>query len=127
MAEVFVSGVFDDLRTRDVRFLQEASRLGRLTVLLWPDEAVRLQEGRPPEFPLAERRYLLESLRFVDRVLPLDREVGADRLPLPDGSRPDLWAMPSGEDNPDRRRYCYSQGIELSVIQIGRASCRERV
>ena len=37
---VVVSGGFDDLRARGMRFLQEAAQLGDLTVLLWPDETL---------------------------------------------------------------------------------------
>jgi cytidyltransferase-like protein len=114
--EACVSGAFDDLRSRDVRFLQQASQLGRLTVLLWPDEAVRRLEGRPPEFPLAERLYLLASLRFVGRVLPMQGEVEPEGLPVVDGYRPDLWVMRAGEDSPGRRRFCDSQGIDPQVI-----------
>ncbi len=53
--QVVVSGGFDDLRARHVRLLEEAAKLGELTVLLWPDETLQCLTGRPPKFPLAER------------------------------------------------------------------------
>jgi cytidyltransferase-like protein len=67
MPKVIVTGSFDDLRSRHVRFLEEASQLGSVTVLLWSDAAVEAMEGTPPKFPLKERRYLVDALRFVDR------------------------------------------------------------
>ena len=69
--KIVVTGGFDDIRSRQLRFLQEASRLGELTVLLWPDEAVQARTGKPPKFPLAERRYFLEAVRYVSRVIQL--------------------------------------------------------
>ena len=51
MKTVVVSGSFDDLRPRRMRFLHEASRLGRLHVLLWSDEVARAQEKTKPKFP----------------------------------------------------------------------------
>ncbi len=52
---VIVSGGFDDIKSRDLRFLEEAAKLGELTVLLWPDAALETLTGKPPRFPLAER------------------------------------------------------------------------
>jgi cytidyltransferase-like protein len=71
-AAVLVTGGFDDLGLRQVRFLHESSRLGEVTALLWTDRAVSAAIGTPPKFTLAERRYLLSSLRWVSRVLVVD-------------------------------------------------------
>ncbi len=35
--QVVVSGGFDEIKSRDLRFLEEAAKLGTLTVLRWPD------------------------------------------------------------------------------------------
>ncbi|HOX31364.1 MAG TPA: adenylyltransferase/cytidyltransferase family protein [Spirochaetales bacterium] len=82
MSRAFVSGAFDDIRSRQIRFLEEASRLGSLTVCLWPDEAVARVAGAAPKFGLAERRYFLESMRFVDRVLVAPEALDPDTLEL---------------------------------------------
>lgn len=101
MPEVFISGAFDDLRSRDVRFLQEAARLGDLTVLLWSDESFHALAGRLPEFPQAERLYMLAAIRSVKRVILAEGPVEPDRLPLQNnGPRPDLWAVSPAEDSP---------------------------
>jgi cytidyltransferase-like protein len=116
MPEVWVSGAFNDIRSRDLRFLQEASRLGNLKVLLWSDECSRAQEGHLPEFPAAERRYFLESVRFVSQVELLDAPVEQGRPPFQNSLRPDFWAVPEAEDTPAQRAYCTSQGIDYRVI-----------
>jgi len=69
---VLVTGGFDDLDLRQVRFLHESSRIGPVTALLWDDAALSAVTGSPPKFSVAERRYLLASLRFVSRVLVVD-------------------------------------------------------
>jgi cytidyltransferase-like protein len=116
MPEVVVSGAFHDLRARDMRFLQEAARLGDLMVLLWPDESFRRLMGRPPEFAQAERLYLLEAIRYVNRVVLADGPVDPDRLSLPIGFRPDLYVVNATGDTPAKRQFCGSTGIGYQVI-----------
>ena len=67
--QVVVMGAFDDLRSRQIRFLEEAARFGEVTVLLWTDDVVRQMEGRGPRFPEAERAYVLRAIRFVRQVI----------------------------------------------------------
>lgn len=83
MPTVFISSPFDDVRSADIRLIEEASRLGPTTVALWSDEAVLAVTGRPPRFPLAERAYLVDAIRYVSRV-----EVGVDPHFLPEGDDP---------------------------------------
>lgn len=75
-----IAGAFDDLRLRDFRFLEEASGRagGPLEVRLWSDRAVALKTGRAPKFPLVERKYLLESLRFVAAVSVVDEALASE-------------------------------------------------
>ena len=51
--QIVVSGGFDDIKSRDLRFLEEAAKLGELTVLLWPDAGLQQLTGKAPKFPLA--------------------------------------------------------------------------
>lgn len=71
-AQVIVFGGFDDLKSRDVRLLEETAKLGSLTVMLWTDKILQQATGRPPKFPLAERSYFLNAIRYVSRVVELD-------------------------------------------------------
>jgi cytidyltransferase-like protein len=99
MNEVTVEGAFDDLGSRDMRYLQEAARRGDLRVTLWSDEVVRQKTGVGPKFPEEERRYLLESLRFVNCVEIADKPIELDDV---FGSRTEIDAsiFPSPiEDN----------------------------
>jgi len=84
------SGGFDDVTSRDIRFLEEAAKLGELTVLLWPDTVLQQVTGKPPKFALAERRYFLGAVRYVSKVMESDPSVDYDALP--ETLRVDVWA-----------------------------------
>jgi cytidyltransferase-like protein len=84
------SGAFDDISSRDIRFLEEAAKLGELTVLLWPDAVLEQITGKAPKFPFAERSYFLNSVRYVQKVLTAD--ASADYDSLPHALNADVWA-----------------------------------
>jgi glycerol-3-phosphate cytidylyltransferase-like family protein len=52
--QVVVSGGFDDLKSRDLRFFEQASKLGKLTVLLWPDAVLEKISGKPDIYVVNE-------------------------------------------------------------------------
>lgn len=113
---VIVSGSFDNLHARAVRFLEEASRLGSLHALLWTDALVERFTGRPPQFPQAERRYLLEALRYVARVTLLDESASPHAPSLPADEKPSAWVVTEGDDHPDRRAWCAARGLAYHVL-----------
>jgi cytidyltransferase-like protein len=115
-ARVFVSGGFDDIRSRDLRFLEEAARLGELHVLLLPDEALAEATGRPPKFPLAERRYFLDAVRYVHRVIACPAAFDADALPQAERGGSRVWVDRESAANERRRADCHRHGIEYRVL-----------
>ena len=88
--QVVVSGGFDDIKSRDLRFLEEAAKLGDLTVLLWTDNVIQQLTGKAPKFPLAERFYFLNAIRYVNRVVETGGPDGFDALPK--NLKADVWA-----------------------------------
>lgn len=122
MRNVVVAGSFDNLGSSHVRFLEEASKLGHVQVLMWSDEVARFREGRAPEFPAQERLYLLQALRYVGDVRVVTEEVELDSiLPIND-QPPDIWAVDEASDTPQKRIYCESRGVQYHVL--GRESLR---
>jgi cytidyltransferase-like protein len=111
-----VSGGFDDIKSPDLRFLEEASRLGNLTVLLWTDEAIQQTTGKAPKFPLAERSYFLSAVCYVGRVIQLEGQSKPDALPEIPGLRPQIWADRPGALNPARQQFCRGRGIPYRVF-----------
>jgi len=116
MKSVVVSGVFDDMRARHFRFLEEASKLGPLNVLLWPDNTVKTLENRLPKFPQEERQYFLESIRYVSKVTLVDSVPERHALPVVEGLRPDVWAVPEDEAHTGKTDFCRKGKIQCAVI-----------
>ncbi len=119
---VFVSGGFDNLRSPQLRFLHEAARFGELSVALWPDEMLQGLTGAPPKFPLAERRYFLDAVRHVARVLPVAAAFDPVGLPVLEGSRPRVWVDDEAGANPARREWCLQNDIEYHVVTAAQMS-----
>jgi cytidyltransferase-like protein len=114
--QVVVTGAFDDPRLRYLRFLEEAAKLGELTVLLWPDRVIQELTGQPAVFPEAERLYCLNAVRHVSRVLTVTGRVNPDELPAADGFRPKVWVDEAFPGNETRRAFCRRQGLEYRVL-----------
>jgi cytidyltransferase-like protein len=114
--QVVVCGGFDDLRARQLRFLDEASRLGELTALVWPDETVQTLTGKALKFPLAERVYFLNAVRYVSQVRAVTLPVCPDCLPQMDGLKPQIWVDEADNAREGRRKYCQQQGIEYVLL-----------
>lgn len=117
--QTVVSGMYDDIRSRHLRFLEEASRLGDLTVLLWSDETIQALTGKPPKFPLAERMYFLNAVRHVRRVLPLSPSANMNALPSWKDLRPQMWVDDENNANAERLTFCRQHGLEYRVLKSG--------
>ncbi len=115
-SQVVVSGGFDDIKSRDLRFLEEAAKLGELTALLWTDKTIQQLTGRSPKFPLAERLYFLTAVRYVARVIPVSNVVNPDELPAVPGVRADLWADWASSANPAREKFYHERNIAYRVF-----------
>lgn len=67
----------DGLTLRTARFLEEIARERPVRLHLPSDKAWLEASGAPPRFPLEERRYLAESLRWVDEISVTDAGVSS--------------------------------------------------
>jgi len=130
MTTVFVSGSFDNLRSRHVRFLEEAAKLGELHVLLWSDEIARRLEGKVPRFPQSERQYLVEAVRYVNHVTLVTEAASSDDLTGHPGhptalsasvasnpsGHPLTWAVDETDATPAKRAFCAARGLTYRVF-----------
>jgi len=114
---VVVTGGFDDFNSRHVRLLEQASKLGHVHVLLWSDEAVCALERHPPKFPQEERLYLLQTDRYVREVKLTTGQVDRDSIPQVGGIHPEIWVVEEASDNPRKRSFAQSHGIEYRVLK----------
>jgi cytidyltransferase-like protein len=75
---VVVEATLDNLRSGDVRLLEEAARHGSLHVRVPSDRLVEQVTGSRPLFPAIERLFLAESLRWVASAAIVDRPVNLE-------------------------------------------------
>jgi cytidyltransferase-like protein len=118
--QVIVSGGFDDIQSRDLRFLEETSKLGELTVLLRPDAALQKLTGKAPKFPLAERSYFLNAVRYVSRVIEAD--ACSDFDALPENFHPGIWADYEPTANPVREKFAAKNNITYRIFTAAELS-----
>ncbi len=117
MQKSIVMGSFDDLRSSDVRFLEEAAKRGELHVFLWSDDVVRGLDGSTPRFPLDERLYLLQAIRFVHQVQIVDRLSDRHSLPPYAACADATWVVEEGSDTLQKRAFCDSYGMHYQVVK----------
>ena len=113
---VVVCGGFDDIRSSDIRFLQEAARFGLLYVLLVDDESIRSATGRDPKFPESERVYFLQAIRFVHKVCLVRQPSDAEEFPSVQDIHPDAWIVREGDENPAIKTFCKRTGLEYRIL-----------
>lgn len=71
MKKVITYGTFDLLHYGHVRLLKRARQLGDyLIVGLSTDEFNELQKHKEAYNPYPERKYILQAIRYVDKVIP---------------------------------------------------------
>ena len=116
MKTAVITGAFDAMRGEDIRFFEEAAKLGSLHVLPWSAEVTQTLTGRASKFPTAERRYFWESVRYVDHLTLVTKPPAPDTLPHIAGLTPDVWAVREQRANSAQRAYCEAQGIDYRVI-----------
>jgi cytidyltransferase-like protein len=117
MKTVAVTGSFDNLRSKHVRFLEEASKWGNLHVGLWSDETVQVLEGKLPRFSEQERLYLVQALRYVHRVTLVRGTIERQALPQSGVDPPHIWVVDEASDTPEKRAYAESRRMEYRVLR----------
>lgn len=116
---VTVSGGFDPLHIGHVRMIREASKLGKLIVILNNDAFLIRKKGRP--FMLQdERKEILENIKGVDSVFVSIDEDDSVCKSL-EAIKPDIFA--NGGDRKDESEIreaevCRRLGIEM-VFNVG--------
>ena len=114
---VVVSGSFDNMHAREMRFLEEAARLGEVHLLLWPDRLVEAVSGRAPKFTQEERRYFLEAVRYVSAVILPEDMPSAHAPAWPADLQPGLWVEDERDEHPARRAICEARGMRYQVLR----------
>ena len=117
MKSVVVTGSFDNLRSRHVRLLEEAAKIGPVHVNLWSDKTVHHLSGAAPRLTEAERLYFVQAIRTVDQVTLVYGDIDPDELPHFSESQPASWVVFEKQDTPRKRAFCNAKNISYHVVK----------
>ncbi len=79
-----------------IRLLKKAAKLGSVVVALSTDDFVESLKGYTPELRYTERKEILESIKYVDEVIPCDKLFDETYL-----DKHNLDLLVHGDDNPN--------------------------
>jgi cytidyltransferase-like protein len=115
---VMVTGCYDWFHSGHVRFFEEVSELGDLYVVVGHDENIRLLKGEGhPVFAQDERRYMVQSVRYVKQALISTGHGWMDAEPEIAILKADLYVANEDGDVPEKRAFCEARGIQYVVLK----------
>ncbi len=115
---VLVTGCYDWFHSGHIRFFEEVSELGDLYVVVGHDANIKLLKGDGhPLFPDDQRRYLVQSVRYVTQALVSTGQGWLDAEPEIRRIKPHIYAVNEDGDRPEKRQYCEAEGIEYRVLK----------
>jgi len=119
--KVFVGGTFDLLHPGHVELFKEASKLGDVIAVVARDETVKKLRGREPVLPQEQRRYMVESLKYVKEALV----GGEDPIETVLRVRPDviLLGPDQGWDEEELARELERRGLKVEVLRMREKKC----
>lgn len=115
--KVFVTGCFDMLHSGHIAFLAEAASFGDLYVGIGSDANVNHLKGRFPVTNEQERKYMLESVRYVHQC-KINKGWGIlDFLQELEEIKPDVFVVNEDGHTPMKQELCSKYGIEYKVLK----------
>jgi cytidyltransferase-like protein len=116
--KVVVTGSFDWLHSGHFRFFEEASALGDLYAVVGSDKNICLLKGEGhPLFPQAERRYMVNAVRYVKQALISTGSGWMDAEPEIALIKPDLYVVNEDGDKPEKSKFCMEHDIIYIVLK----------
>ncbi|MDA0323858.1 MAG: adenylyltransferase/cytidyltransferase family protein [Verrucomicrobia bacterium] len=115
---VVVTGCYDWFHSGHIRFFEEVSALGDLHVVVGNDASVSHLKGpRNPMFPDRERRYMVQSIRYVAQAMVSSGVGWMDAVPEIERLQPDMYVVNEDGDRPEKAAFCREQGVEYVVLK----------
>ena len=113
MRKVITYGTFDLLHYGHINLLKNAKQLGDyLIVCLSTDEFNEKEKGKKSYFPYAQRKLLLEAIRYVDLVVP-EQSWDQKRFDIHEYSI-DVFVM--GDDWKGEFDFLREEGVEVVYL-----------
>jgi len=116
--KIIVTGCYDWLHSGHVRFFEEVSELGELIVAVGHDANIRLLKGEGhPLFPAEQRRFMVQSGRYVTEAIITTGTGWMDAAPEIEKIRPQAYAVNEDGDKPEKKAFCQKNGLEYIVLK----------
>lgn len=115
--KVFVTGCFDMLHSGHVAFLQEAAEYGDVYVGLGSDPTISALKGRFPVNNQDERKYMLEALSCVRKVVINKGDGIMDFTGELGEIKPDIFVVNEDGNTPAKQKLCGELGIDYIVLK----------
>ena len=115
--KVFVSGCFDMLHSGHVTFLEKANQFGDVYACIGSDNTVREIKGRYPVITQKERKYILESIKFVKECRINKGNGNIDFVEELIDISPDIFIVNEDGNSSTKLELCNDMGIEYKVFK----------
>ena len=115
--KVFVSGCFDMLHSGHVTFLEKANQFGDVYACIGSDNTVKEIKGRYPVITQKERKYILESIKFVKECRINKGNGNIDFVEELIDISPDIFIVNEDGNSSTKLELCNDMGIEYKVFK----------
>jgi len=121
MKKIATFGVFDLIHTGHVKFLEQCKRIERdsqLIVVIARDSTVIREKGKRPVIPEEHRKYIVQSLKPVDRAI-LGNE-GSDKLKIVEKIKPDIIVLGYDQtwDEIKIEKELEKRGLKIQILRL---------
>lgn len=113
---IITAAGFSVLDFKGIRFIHEISKSGRLEIVLFGDELIRSMTGSLPKYSEPERRYFLESVRYVNGVHTVNGLSQLKSVSDIVGKPVDTWFTLDLEAFDGCEQFARRQGIDYHLI-----------
>ena len=114
---IITAGAFSTLDSLRIRFIHEISKAGQLDVVLFSDALIKQITGADPKYNEPERRYFLESVRYVNAVHTINDLSELKTVSDVVGKPVDAWYMLDADAVDGCETLSGEQGIDYSVLK----------
>lgn len=117
--KVFVSGTYDILHAGHVQFFKEAKALGDyLIVSFCSSKNLLLYKGRTSAIPDDNKKILLESIRYIDKVIVGNGNGGVwDFIEAFIVEKPDLLVVTEDDKySNEKRKFCEEYNVQFIIL-----------
>ena len=117
--KIFVSGTYDILHAGHIQFFKESKSLGDyLVVSFCSTKNLELYKGRKSSIPDDNKKILLESIRYIDKVVIGNDDGGVwDFVPAFILEKPDILVVTDDDKYADeKRKFCEEHKTKFIIL-----------